>query len=343
MKYLTIAGTAVILLAMAGCAASSGSSSADGPASYLAVSNSKVAFLSWQATSHGHLRGTITYRNVGGSAPAEKMAVSSAPFTGTIKNNSVRLTFGTLYFLHAGAHGTLSGGRLVLRLPGSDGAIQQVTFSQSDVTSYHRAIAALGRTVGDANQQAAQLQGQQTQPARLQVEQSAQRDLRTLYNDSNIAAGGKLSAGVSRFADDIQTAKSDLATEKHDASGAKGFCKAAFTVSGDAQGVDGDLAAVQGDAKTLVADVSIVRHDIATAEADLRKLAKAGLQPPRSAPTVITGAKANLKQAIAAGNSYIDQINAIDAQSHSIAGKMATGSCSGAKSGSSAIPVSHIK
>ena len=343
MKFLTIAGTAVMVLAIGSCAGSSGSSSSDGPANYLAVSNSKVAFIRWQATSHGHLRGTITYRNVGGSAPAEKMAVNSAPFTGTVRGNSVRLTFGALYFLHTGAHGTLSGSRLMLRLPGSDGAIQQVTFSQSDMASYHLAIVALGRTVGHANQQAAQLQGQQTKPARVQVEQSAQRDLRTLYNDSNLAAGSKLSGGVARFADDIQTAKSDLATQKHDSSGAKGFCKAAFTVSGDAQSVDGDLAAVQGDAKTLVADVSNVRHDIVTAKADLRKLAKAGLPAPSSAATAISSAKANLKQAIAVGNSYIGQINAIDAQAHSIANKMATGSCSGAKSGSSAMPVSHIK
>jgi hypothetical protein len=340
MKYLTIAGTAVMVLAIVSCAGSSGSSSSDGPASYMAASNSKVAFIHWQATSHGHLRGTITYRNVGGSAPSEKMAVTSAPFTGIIRGSSVRLRFGSLYFLHTGAHGMLSGSQLMLRLPGSDGAIQKVTFSQSDVTSYHKAIAALGRTVGHANQQAAQLQGQQAKPAGARVEQGA---LRTLYNDSNLAAGGKLSGGVARFASDVQTAKSDLATEKHDASGAKSYCKAAFTVSGDSQAVDGDLAAVQGDAKTLTADVSIVRLDMATAEADLRHLGKAGLPAPSSAATVIASAKANLKQAMAAGNSYIDQINAIDAQSHSIANKIATGKCSGAKSGSSTIPVSHIK
>jgi hypothetical protein len=343
MKYPTIAGAAVVLLGLAGCTGSGGSSSSDGPASYLAAGNSRVAFIHWRAASHGQLRGTITYHNAGGSAPAEKMAVSSAPFTGSIKGSSVRLRFEALYFLHTGASGTLSGGRLTLRLPGSDGAIQQMTFSQSDVTSYRSAIAALGRTVVHANQQAAQLQGQQAQPAKAQVEQGAQSSLRALYNDSSLAAGGKLSTGVARFADDIQTARSDLATQKHDAAGVKSYCRAAFTVSGDAQSVDGDVAAVQGDAKTLTADVSTVRLDTATAEADLRKLAKAGLPAPHSAGTLISGAKANLKQAIAAGNSYIDQVNAIDARSHAIANKMTTGSCSGAKSGNSTMPVSHIK
>ena len=342
MKYPTIAGAAVMLLAIAGCSGSSGSSSSDGPASYLAVSNSKVAFIHWQATSHGHLRGTITYRNAGGSAPTEKMSVSSAPFTGTIRGSSVRLIFGALYFLHTGADGTLSGSRLTLRLPGSDGAIRQVTFSQSDVTSYHSAVAVLRRTVGHANQLAAQQQGQQGQPARAQAEQSAQNGLRALYNDSSLAAGGKLAGSVTRFADDIQTAKTDLATEKHDAAGAKSYCKAAFKVSGDSQSVDGDLAAVQGDAKSLMADISIVHADIATAEADLRHLGKAG-PAPSSAAAVIASAKANLAQAIAAGNAYIGQINALDAQAHSIANKMATGSCSGAKSGSSTMPVAHIK
>lgn len=343
MKYPTIAGAAVMLLAIVSCGGSSGSTSSDGPTSYLAASNSKVAFIHWQASSHGHLRGTITYRNAGGSAPAEKMSVSSVPFTGTIRGSSVRLTFGALYFLHTDADGILSGSRLTLHLPGSDGAIRQVTFSQSDVTSYHSAIAALRRSVGHANQLAAQQQGQQAQPAKTQAEQGAQHSLRALYNDSSLAAGGKLAGSVTRFADDIQTAKSDLATEKHDASGAKGYCKAAFTVSGDSQSVDGDLAAVQGDAKSLMADISIVRADIATVEANLRHLGKAGLPTHSSAATVIASARVNLKQAIAAGNSYIDQINAIDAQAHSIANKMATGSCSGAKSGSSTMPVSHIK
>ncbi len=343
MKYPTIAGAAVMLLAIVSCGGSSGSTSSDGAASYLAVSNSKVAFIHWQASSRGDLRGTITYRNVGGIAPAEKMSVTSAPFTGTIRGNSVRLTFGTLYFLHTGADGTLSGGRLTLHLPGSDGAIRQVTFSQSDVTSYHSAITSLHRTVGHANQLAAHQPGQQAQPAKAQAEQAAQHDLRALYNDSSLAAGGKFAGSITRFAHDIQTAESDLATEKHDASGAKGYCKAAFTVTGDSQSVDGDLAAVQGDGKTLMADVTVVRSDIATAEADVRHLGKARLSAPSSAATEIASAKANVKQAIAAGNSYIDQINAIDAHAHSIANKMATGACSGAKSGSSTTPVSHIK
>ncbi len=343
MKYPTIAGAAVVLLAIVSCGGSSGSTSSDGPASYLAASNSKVAFIHWQASSHGHLRGTITYRNAGGSAPAEKMSVSSAPFTGTIRGSSVRLTFGALYFLQTGAEGTLSGSRLTLRLPGSDGAIRPVTFSQSDGTSYHSAIVALRRSVGHANQLAAQQQGQQAQPARTQAEQGAQKGLRVLYYDSSLAAGGKLAASVTRFADHIQTAKSDLATETRDASGAKGYCKAAFTVSGDSQKVDGDLAAVEGDAKSLMADVAVVRADIAIAGADLRHLGKAGHPAPSSPATVIASAKANLKQAIAAGNSYIDQINAIDAQAHSTANKMAAGRCSGAKSGNSTMPVSHIK
>ena len=202
MKYPTIAGAAVMLLATVGCGGSSGSTSSDGAASYLAASNSKVAFIHWQGSSHGHLRGTITYRNIGGIAPTEKMSVTSAPFTGTIRGNSVRLTFGTLYFLHTGADGTLSGSRLMLRLPGSDGAIRQVTFSQSDVTSYHSAISALHRSVGHANQLAAQQPSQQAQPARAQAEQAGQHDLRALYNDSSLAAGGKFAGSITRFAHD---------------------------------------------------------------------------------------------------------------------------------------------
>ena len=83
MKHLIIAGTATAtLLAAVSCGGSGSSERSDGPSSYLTVSNSNVAFIQWQATSNGHLHGTITESNAGGSAPAETLSVSSAPFIG---------------------------------------------------------------------------------------------------------------------------------------------------------------------------------------------------------------------------------------------------------------------
>jgi hypothetical protein len=342
MKHLTNVGAAaVLLLAAAGCSGSGGSGHS-GPAAYLAAGNSRVAFIQWRATPSGHLRGTITHSTAGGSAPAQTMAASSAPFTGTIRGSTVRLNFAEPFFLRTGARGTLSGDRLMLRLPQPDGAIAQVTFSQSGPASYHRAITALRHTIRRGNRQAAVHPGSHAQdPAAGPAEQAASRSLTALYHQSSLASGGVLARALSRVSAHVDTARSDLATEKHDAAGRNRYCTAAFKVSGDAQSVDGDLASVQGDIKALMADISAVRAEIATSRTHLRHLRKAGLPAP-AASKLIASAKTSLRHAIATANTYIDQINAIDAHARTLANKTATGPCSGARSGSSTMPIPHI-
>ena len=348
MKHLIIAGTAAaVLLAAVSCGGSGRSrrsDGSDGPASYLTVGNSKIAFIQWRATSNGHLDGMITEGNVGGSAPAETLSVSSAPFIGTMSGSSVTLTFAVLYFLHTRARGTLSGSTLTLGVPQSDGTIQQATLSQSDDASYNRAIVTLRSTIRHANLLAARQQaGEPAQSAKARAEQGTQSALSALYKDSSLAFNGKLAHGLVRFADDIQTARSELATEKQDASGSNGYCVAAFKAAGSAQTVDGDLQAVQGDVQSMIPDILTVRNDVATASAHLRHLSKVGLPAPGSASSVIASAKVNLRQAIAKANSDIDQINAIDAQARSIASNMARRRCSGAQSGAPKRTITHIK
>jgi hypothetical protein len=345
MKRLLIAGTAAAtLLASASCAGSrssagpSGSGKPGDPASYLAVSDSKVAFIQWRATSKGHLHGTITEGNVGASAPAETLSVSSVPFIGTRSGSSVTLTFTDLYFLQTRAQGRLSGSTLTAQVPQSDGTIKQATFTQSDEASYNRAIAKLRNRVRQANQLA-----DQQQPASGQAAQGTQSALGTLYKDSSLASGGRLADGLARFAGHVQTAQSHLAAEKQDASGSNGYCVAAYRATGDAETVDGSVLAMQGDVQTMMADIAIVQADIAAASAHLRHLSKAGMAAPSSAYDVIADAKVSLAQAIAKANSYIDQMNAIDAQAHSIADSMATRKCSSARSGAIARPIPHIK
>jgi hypothetical protein len=345
MKRLIIAGTAAAtLLAVASCAGSRSSAGPGGsgkpgdPASYLAVSDSNVAFIQWRATSRDRLHGTITEGNVGASAPAETLSVSSVPFTGTMSHSSVTLTFAGLYFLQTQAQGRLSGSTLTAGVPQSDGTIKQATFAQSDEASYNRAIAKLRNRVRQANQLAAQQQSANGQAA-----QGAQSALGALYRDSSLASGGRLAGGLARFDHSIQTVQSDLATEKQDASGSNGYCVAAYRASGDAQTVDGGLLAMQGDVQGMMADIAIIQADIAAASAHLRHLRKAGMAAPSSADGVIADAKVSLAQAIAKANSYIDQMNAIDAQAHSIADNMATRKCSSARSGATAHPIAHIK
>src|SRR5215467_8523903 len=106
MKRLIVTGiAAAMLLAVVSCGGSP-----RGAASYLSVGKSQVAFIRWRATSDGHLDGTITADDVGGSAPTETLAVSRAPFTGSLKGSSVTLTFASWLFLRAATHGIVSGG-----------------------------------------------------------------------------------------------------------------------------------------------------------------------------------------------------------------------------------------
>jgi hypothetical protein len=345
MKRLIIAGTAAAtLLAVTGCASSrsSGGSGGSGkpgdPASYLAVSDSKVAFIQWRATSKDRMHGTITEGNVGASAPAETLSVSSVPFIGTRSGSSVTLTFAGLYFLQNQTQGRLSGSTLSVQVPQSDGTIKQATFTQSDEASYNHAIAKLRNRVRQANQMA-----DQQLPASGQAAQGAQSALGALYKDSSLQAGGRLDGGLARFEHTIQIAQSDLATEKQDAAGSDRYCVAADRAAGDAQTVDGGLLAMQGDSAAMTADIAIIQADIAAANAHLRRLSKAGMAAPSSAYDVVANAKVSLTQAIAKANSYIDQMNALDIQAHSIADDMATKACSGAKSGAIARPIPHIK
>src|SRR5262250_2907503 len=129
MKHLVIAcPVAAILLVAGGC---SKSEVPGGPASYLAVSNSKVTFIQLHTAHNGHVQGRITEHAIGGSAPAQTVSSSSERLTGTMTGKSVRLTFARLYFLHAGARGTLSDGVLTMWVPQSDGTIRKRNFSQS--------------------------------------------------------------------------------------------------------------------------------------------------------------------------------------------------------------------
>lgn len=341
MKHLIIIGAvAVMLLAAAGCG---GSDVSPGPAGYLAVRASRVAFIQWRNTSGGRLHGTITESSVGGSGAAQTLSVIDAPFTGTMKGNSVRLTFALPYFLRAHAHGTLSGSGLHMAVPQSDGTVKQVRFSQADKADYNRAIATLRSRIRRATVVAAKQQaGQRRQPAHAQAEQSTQKTLNALYQESSIAHGSKLADGLARLADDIQAARSHLATERGHASGANKYCGASFTVTGDALAVGGALQKAQGDVSSLMPDILAVRHDAATASVSLRHLSRSGLPAPSLASDVIANANASLKRAIAIANSYIDQINAIDARARSLADNMATGRCSSARSGSSTRPIPPI-
>src|SRR5258708_34005058 len=86
MKHLIIAGTAAaVLLAAVSCGGSGRSrrsDGSDGPASYLTVGNSKIAFIQWRAPSNGHLGGMVTEGNIGGGGAARRTSFRKARYTG---------------------------------------------------------------------------------------------------------------------------------------------------------------------------------------------------------------------------------------------------------------------
>ena len=334
MKHVIIAGTvAAVLFTAVGCSSPNVSS---GPASYLAVRGSKVAFIQWRTASH-HLQGMITEGSAGGGGSAQTLSINSAPFTGTKTGNSVILTFATLYFLRAHAHGTVSGDGLTMGVPQSDGTLEQVKFRQSNKADFHRALAALHARITRANLMAAQQQAsQRRQSAHAQAERSTQSALNALYRDSSIAHGGRLADGLGRLAVAIEAARFHLARAQTDASGDNKYCGAAFKVTGDALAVNGAIQNAQGSVSSLMPGIVAVRHDIVTLNAHLRHLSKSGVPAPSLASDVIAHAHSSLMQATAAANAYIQQANAVNARAHSLANNMSTRKCSSARSGTPA-------
>src|SRR5262249_33680457 len=112
--------------------------------------------------------------------------------------------------------------------------------------------------------------------------------------------------------------------------------------SGDAQAVAGDLKTVLGDVASIMPDISGIRNAVAVAKAHIRALTRARLAVPSSAATLIANAKASVGRAITAANAYIDQVNAIAFKARSIADRLATGRCSGARSGTVTPALPHI-
>lgn len=342
-RFLAACAMAVMLLAVASCSGSASSAhSADGPAAYLARNKSELAFIQWRTTPGGHVRGTLTAGNIGGAAPAASLALTSVPFTGTVHGTAVNLAFAHGLFLHSRAYGRLTGSSLTLVVPRADGAIHRVTFTRSSRSGYNRAVAALRRSAQHENLLASREGSHPSANARA-VQHNTQTDLASLYEAASLAPQAKLTNDVERFASDAATGRSRLAAEKQAASGDNRYCAAASTAAGISHGVNGAALSATGDSQALTEQISSIRMGIRTANADERRLRRAGLPEPRSAPALIASAKASMAQAVASANSYIDQINATNNQARAFANHMATGKCSGAGQTALTPPVVHIK
>ena len=341
-RFVLPCTAAAMLVAVAGCSGSAGSASSPGHVSYLANGKSEVAFIRWRTVRAGQVRGTLTTDTIGGAPPSASVLVTSVPFTGTVHGASVSLAFAHVLFLHGDAEGRLTGSGLTLAVPDADGTSQQTTFTQASHSGYTRAVAALSSTAQHENLLAARAGSEPSANSRTQ-QRNTQLDLASLYQASSLAPHGKLAADVESFARDAATARSRLATEKQDASGDNHYCAATAMVVGDSRGVSGAVLAVTGASESLTADLTAITMDIRAADAGLRRLSRAGLPAPASAPALIATADASMAQAIASANSYIDQVNATDNQARVLADHMATGKCSGPGQAPLTAPVPHVK
>jgi hypothetical protein len=344
MKRLIIACIAVgMILAVASCTGSASSAhSASSPGNYLANNGSEIAFIQWRTVSRGHVEGTLTASNIGGAAPAASLSENSVPFTGTVRGNSVNLTFASGLFLQSHAQGSLTGNSLTLAIPHADGTIHRTTFTQSSRSRYNDAVAALRTNVQHENAMAAGAGGNPSASVRA-VQHNTQSNLAALYQASSLAPRAKLTNDVDRFAGDAATARSRLADEKQAALGDNRYCAATSTAVGVSHGVSGTALSAVGDSQALNADIAAIRIDIRNAYVNQRRLSRAGQPGPNSAPALISSAETSMSRAIASANSYIDQINATNVQARAVANRMATGKCSGPGQAALTAPVAHIR
>jgi hypothetical protein len=81
--------------------------------------------------------------------------------------------------------------------------------------------------------------------------------------------------------------------------------------------------------QNLLPDIRSARQDIATLESDLQTLSGDGVPAPTGVAAAIRSVDNAIRQAKAAANADIDQVNADDVRAYAIADNMATGSCSG--------------
>ena len=328
---------AAAALALAACGGS------PGPASYLASGTSGISFIQWQPGSSGdRIQGTITDDTISGTAPNESVSVESAPFTRAINGSSVTMNLNGGFLVGTQTlTGTLTGNTLTLNILSSSGSIQPDTLTQSDTTAYNQAVAALHKSVRQANLVAAQAQAaQQRQQQDSQDLQTAQTDLATLQA---VSFGSDMSA----LANDVKQTNSDLAGEKNDAANGNGSdCyNLQSNVEYDAQSnVDYDIQSnLDYDLQTnLIPDIQAARQAITTLQGDQATLASDGLTAPPGDASAVSAAHRAIRQAIAAANADIDQANGDDAEAYAIPNAMATGSCSGDGLGNPPAPVKHI-
>jgi hypothetical protein len=336
-RMLLAVALAGIALAAAACGGSSG------PVGYLYSAPSGVLYLQWQPDQSGDgIQGTVTEDGITGTAPSEKISVTTVPMTGSINGSSVVIRPQRLFSTGA-LNATLNGNTLTFNVVTSNGSIQPGTLTKADTAAYNAAVAAFRVRLHQYNVQAARAQhAQQVMQRNQQDQQKATSDLAALQQASFSGDLGKLSG-------DVHQINGDLAAEKSDAAAGPNSGVQCYNLTSNVDydvhsNVDYDIqSSLVYDLQTsLTPDIQSARTDIATMKHDMATLASDGVAVPPGAAAAISSVQAATSHAISTANNDIDQANAVDDQAYLIANNMATGACSGDGVGSPARPVVHL-
>lgn len=336
---------AIACMTACGSAPSAGLGRSDGMAApspvagvtgYLNSGPYGIAFLQWQTDGGGDLQGTIDMATVSGTAPNESVSTASSSFSGQISGSSVTLNIGG----HTD-YGTVTDGTLTLNVRQTDGRIQPVVYRRASPADYNKALAAVNRTVQQANITAGRQQQNQ------QDASSLSDDLTGIGDDES-----SLKSDLSSMGDDVSSTSNDLAatrsdelkvlTEAHNGTDNATVCTDADGVSTDADGVSTDADGLSTDLNSLTSDLSSLRNHISSANSNLATVQKEqpGYDSSQGQQT-ISGARSLIAQVIAETNADINKENGYvtAAFQHATAADSA-GNCGSSSSPPS--PIDHI-
>lgn len=277
-------------------AATSAAAAEPGVSTYLCRASTEDDLLQWRQSSE-NLSGTYQSAQLSGQAPSEQVSANSGDLSGTLDGTAVTLTVG----LSQPLYGTLSGGKLSLNVPQSDGTIQTATCNQASISDWNNTVAALNSQAAGDNQLADQAQAQASHDQNVsQAQQSMANDVTSLQDDSaTLNNDNSLASAVSQMGQDYKQEQADFQTEQSDSCDSMGGD--ADTVGGDADTVGGDLDTLDGDITYLQSgEIQTVKSDLANVRNDLSTLHSLGATPAIGYSSAVASGNQALKNAASA-------------------------------------------
>ncbi|MCB2177819.1 MAG: hypothetical protein KQH57_18570 [Actinomycetales bacterium] len=338
MKRIT-AGAVLLCaaLATAGCAGSSG----NGQATFICPGSDNASLLQWNDLD-GQLSGSYTYAELAGSAGNAAVSSDSATLTGTRDGSAITLAINVLFGSQP-VSGSVNGDTLTLNVPQSDGSVQAGTCRAGSLEKWNQLIGTLGARADSSNAAHAQQQAAASAAAAdAKTQEDAQRALAAVLDFS-------LDDSLEDLAADVAEADSDLAQGKADAAlGAMSDGYSCYNLSGTvAYDITGTLeytvnSSFAYDLDGLLSDIEDGRKAIVSLNSYVGTLQADGLPELVGVEAAAAAAEAEIDDAIATANGYIDHLNANVDEAYAVANSIATGECAEYALGDPPAPMAHV-